>query len=414
MFRPFFVFVGSRYTRAKRKNHFISFISLTSMLGIALGVMVLITVLSVMNGFSKEIRSQMLSVAPHITFQQVDGNLKHWKSILKKLMHHPEVTGAAPYVLSYGMLTDNGNTKPVSIRGIEPAAINAVYPLEKSITAGKLTELTSGSFGVVLGIDLASALGVTLGNKITLIVPETTVTIAGVIPRLKTLRVVGIFKSGTHYDNNNIFINLADAAKILRMHGGITGIQLKVLDEIRAPQITKQLIQIFGYKYWITDWTDEYTNYFQAIKMEKTVMTLILLLIIAVAVFNLVSSLVMIVTDKRSDIAIMRAMGASRKSIMGIFVVQGCIIGVIGTVVGLALGLLLASNVTVLVAMLEHALNVKFISEDVYFIGFVPSDIRQLDVLLICVFSLIMSLLATLYPAWQAANIQPAEALRYE
>lgn len=414
MFRPFFAFVGSRYTRAKRKNHFISFISLTSMLGIALGVMVLITVISVMNGFSKEIRVQMLSVTPHITLRQMEGPLVNWQPVLEQVMHNPEVKGAAPYILSHGMLTERTNVQPVLIRGIEPNKINDVYPLEKNLTAGNLADLTSGSFAAVLGFELAEHLDVKIGDKVTLIVPETTVTIAGVIPRLKTLRVIGILSSGTYYDNNNIFMNLSDASKIFRMHGGITGIQIKVSDEIKTPKISRQLSKLFGGRYIVTDWTDEYSNFFKAIKMEKTVMCCILLLIIAVAAFNLVSSLVMMVTDKRADIAIMRAMGASRKSIMGVFVVQGFIIGVIGTLVGLGLGLLLASHVTSLVDMLQNLLHVQFISEDVYFIGFVPSDIRQFDVIMICSFSLVMSLLATLYPAWQAANIQPAEALRYE
>jgi lipoprotein-releasing system permease protein len=385
------------------------------MVGIALGVMVLITVLSVMNGFSKEIRSKLLSVTPHITLRQVQGHLTNWRPILKKLSRYPEISGAAPYILSPGMLIDRGNIQPVLIRGIEPQQINAVYPLEKNISLGRLADLTNNNFGVVVGVDLARILGVTVGDKVTLIVPETTVTIAGIIPRIKTLKVVGIFKSGTEYDNNNIFINLTDAGKIFRIHGGISGIQLRVIDELKTSNITKQLAQLFGHKYWITDWTNEYQNFFQAVKMEKTVMTLILLLIITVAVFNLVSSLVMIVTDKRADIAIMRSMGASRKSIMGIFVVQGCIIGVIGTMIGLILGLLLASNVTVLVEMLQQLLNVKFNAEDVYYgIGYLPSEIKQVDVIMICAFSLMMSLLATIYPAWQAANIQPAEALRYE
>ena len=414
MFRPFFAFVGCRYTRAKRQNHFISFISLTSMLGIALGVMVLITVLSVMNGFSKEIRSQMLSVAPHITLRAQEGNLVHWGAILEQLHGVPEVTGAAPYILSHGMLVDKGNIQPVLIRGIEPDKINTVYPLEKNIIAGDLNNLKNNTFGVVLGIDLANALGVKIGDKITLIVSETTVTIAGVIPRLKSLKVVGVFKSGTSYDNRNIFIHLADAAKIFRMHDGITGIQLRVADELKTRKITKDLAKLFDYKYWITDWTDEYTNFFQAIKMEKTVMCCILLLIIMVAAFNLISSLVMMVTDKRADIAIMRAMGADRKNIMGIFMVQGSIIGVVGTIIGLVLGLLLAANVTVIVEAIQNILSIKFISEDVYFIGFVPSDIKALDVIMTCVFSLAMSFLATIYPAWRAANVQPAEALRYE
>lgn len=414
MFRPFFAFIGSRYTKAKRKNHFISFISLSSMLGIALGVMVLITVLSVMNGFGKEIRTKLLSVAPHITVRQLAGNLTNWQPIIDKLQQDLAISGVAPYILSHGMLADAGNIQPVLIRGIEPNKVNAVYPLEKNIIYGELTGLTAGNFGVILGIDLARILGVKIGNKITVIVPETTVTITGIMPRLKTFKVVGIFNSGTDYDNHNIFINLVDAAKMLRMDDGITGLQLRISDELAAPKISKQLAKMLGNNYWISDWTDEYSNFFQAVKMEKTVMTLILLLIIAVAAFNLVSSLVMIVTDKRADIAIMRAMGATRTEIIGIFVVQGMIIGIIGTSVGVILGILLATNVTALVEMLQQALKVKFIAEDVYFIGYLPAVIDKVDVIMISIFALVMSLLATFYPAWQAANIHPAEALRYE
>lgn len=413
MFKPFFAFVGYRYTKVKRKNHFISFISLTSMLGIALGVIVLITVLSVMNGFSKEIRSHMLSVAPHITVKSVDEDLVNWQPLLSKLLAMPQIVGAAPYILEYGMVIEGAQVQPVMVRGIIPEHINQVYPLAENIVAGELHGLTPGSFTAVLGSALATVLGVQVGDKISIIAPEATISPAGMLPRIKRFTVIGIFTSGTHYDNQHAFIHLDDAAKLFRVHG-ISGVQLKIANELDARKIAREISVKFNHKFWASDWTHEYENFFEAIKMEKTVMWCILLLIICVAAFNLVSSLVMMVTDKRPDIAIMRTMGASAKSVMGIFVVQGTIIGVLGTIIGLILGLLLAANVTKLVEFIQQLFNVHFISEDVYFIGFVPSKIESQDVLMVCVFSLVLSMLATVYPALRAARIQPAEALKYE
>jgi len=413
MFKPFFAFVGYRYTKVKRKNHFISFISLTSMLGIALGVMVLITVLSVMNGFSKEIRHHMLSVAPHVTLNAGKERLNNWRQLLAELLAMPQVSGATPYILGNGMLMENGQVQPVLVRGILPDQINNVYPLADNIISGELLDLKPNAFGLIIGKPLADSLGVGVGQKISLIVPEATVTPMGVMPRVKRFIVVGIFESGTNYDTQQAFIHLQDAATLLKMQG-ITGIQLKVADELEARSIARNIAAHYKFNYWVTDWTHDYENFFEAIKMEKTVMWCILLLIICVAAFNLVSSLVMMVTDKRSDIAIMRTMGASAKSIMGIFVMQGSIIGLFGTILGLGSGLLLANNVTEIVEVIQRIFNVHFISADVYFIGFVPSQIESVDVIMICTFALLMSILATIYPALRAARIQPAEALKYE
>ncbi len=384
------------------------------MLGIAIGVTALIAVLSVMNGFSKEIRSKMLSVTPHIILRGVDGPLKHWQDVLPHILAEPGVTGAVPYILSQGLLVENGSAQPTIVRGIDPNLLDAVYPLKSNIIAGSIDKLQSGTFTVAMGQPLAQSLGVEIGDKVTLLIPETSTTIAGVTPRYKRLTVAAIFRTGTSYDDKNAFINISDAARMFRMQNTVSGIQIRINDELRAPQMTKRLADKFEHRYWITDWTGDYASFFEALNMEKTVMWCILCLIIAVAAFNLVSSLVMMVTDKRSDIAILRTMGATPASVMGIFIAQGVIIGVIGTVLGLVGGLLLAYNITAIVDHIQNLLNIKFVSEDVYLISFVPSQIRQLDVVVVCSFALIMSVLATIYPAWRAAQIAPAEALRYE
>lgn len=414
MFKPFFLFVGYRYAHAKRKNHFISFISLTSMLGIAIGVTVLITVLSVMNGFNKEIRAKMLNFTPHIILRNMEGNLTKWQPVLHQLLQEPGVAGAAPYIVSQSLIVESGAVQPLMVYGIDPAIVNDVYPLKDNIISGKLTALKEGGFGVVLGKRLADNLGLVVGDKVTLLIPEASVSIAGVSPRFKRLTVVATFATGTNYDNRTAFVQLKDAAKMFKTQDGITGIQIKIVDELQAKKMAARINDHLDFKYWITDWTNDYSSFFEALNMEKTVMWCILCLIIAVAAFNLVSSLVMMVNDKRSDIAILRTMGASPRSIMGVFVAQGAFIGVVGTAIGLVCGLALAYNVTSIVEHIQNLLNVKFVAEDVYLIGFVPSSIRHTDVIVVCSFSLIMSLLATIYPAWRAANIAPAEALRYE
>lgn len=415
MFRPYSLFVGHRYTRVKRKNHFISFISLTSMIGITLGVMVLITVISVMNGFSREIRKEMLSVAPHINLQTFDGVFTKWEGVLEEVKAHPRVTGATPFIAGQGMFVNQGVVHGVRLLGVLPNKINNVYPIESKMLDGdSMQELVAGDFKVVLGKKLARDLGIIVGDKVTLIIPEATMLPTGITPRVKRLTVSGIFDSGTTYDGSFGFINMHDAAKLYRNIQGITGIQIKVNDELYANKVVEELRESLEFAYYITDWTQQFAGFFDAIKMEKTVMWCILLLIIVVAAFNLVSTLVMMVTDKHSDIAILRTMGASRRGIMKIFVFQGAIIGVIGTLLGLAFGLLLAYNVTDLVDFIQKLFNVEFISKDVYFVGYVPSEIRSMDVTVICLSSLFMSFIATIYPAFKAASIQPAEALRYE
>lgn len=415
MFRPFYAFVGYRYTRVKRKNHFISFISLTSVIGVALGVSVLITVLSVMNGFNREIRAQMLSGTPHITIGKFGEPLLDWPNLLVQLKNNRDVVGAAPFTLGQGMLSNSntGRVQGVIVKGIEPKEINEVYPLATRMRAGSLS-LEPGQFSVVMGRTLAVNMGVSIGDKVSLIVPEASVTPAGVLPRIKRFTITGIFEIGDLYDGTQIFINLADANKLFRMGAGITGLQLKIKDELTAPKVAQRLYQSLNQEYGVSDWTQDFGSFFKALHIQKTVMLFILLLIIAVAAFNLVSSLVMMVTDKRSDIAILRTLGASRPSIMGIFIAQGSVIGLIGTVCGVILGLYMASHVTGWTDFLQKSFNVELVSRDVYLVNFLPSEIHAFDVVGVALSALVMCFLATLYPAYKAAGIQPAEALRYE
>lgn len=407
-------FIGLRYFRVKRKDHFISFISMVSMLGIALGVAVLITVLSVMNGFSKEIRSKILSITPHITLRDFSGSLNNWQAIVDDIKKINQVTGVAPYIAGHGLLAWSGYSKPVIVIGIDTSQIENIYPLNNNLISGNISELIPNQFNVLIGQDLADTLGLHFHDQVALIIPQVNVSPIGVMPRIKKITVGGIFKSSTPYDQNHIFLNIADASKIYKMHSGITGIQIKIADELIAKKLAAQISSKFNHRYAISDWTLEFSAFLEAMKMEKTVMWCILLLIISVAAFNLVSSLIMLVTDKRPDIAILRVMGASCKEIMLIFMIQGSTIGFIGTISGLIIGLILAYNVTDLVNFLQNIFNVKFISEEAYWIGFVPSNIQAKDVFWICTLSLFMSFIATLYPAYRASNVKPSEALRYE
>jgi len=416
MFNPFYAFIGYRYTRIKRKNHFISFISLTSVLGIALGVGVLIAVLSVMNGFNREIRVQMLSGTPHITIGKFNEPLIDWKSLTKDLKVQPDVLGATPYIFGQAMLSDQstGRVQGVMVRGIDPVSINEVYPLNAHLKKGSVKDLKAGSFGIMIGRPLANNFGVDVGDKISLIAPEASVTPAGILPRIKRFTIVGIFEIGDLYDDKQVYIHLKDAGKLFRLKNGITGVQLKIKDELKAPEIAMDLHRYLKRDYWVIDWTQDFGSFFKALKIQKTVMAFILLLIIAVAAFNLVSSLVMMITDKRTDIAILRTLGASRRDIMGIFMIQGGIIGTFGTLLGVLLGLFLAYNVTNWVDKIQQIFQIELVAKDVYLVGFLPSEVHLSDIITVIGTALIMSFLATIYPAWKAAGIQPAEALRYE
>jgi len=416
MFKPFYIFVGYRYIRSKRKNHFISFISLTSIMGVALGVSVLITVLSVMNGFNREIRAQMLSGTPHITVGKLKGPLLEWRALTDTLGSNAAVVGIAPYILGQGMLSSptSKRVQGVLVKGIDPEQVNAVYPLVTRMKEGGLEALQAGQYNMMVGRSLAINLGIRLHDKISLIVPEASVTPAGILPRIKRFTVTGIFEMGDLYDGSQTFIHLQDADKLFRMSGGVTGVQVKLKEELEAPSVAAGFHQTLDEDYWVTDWTQEFGSFFKALQIQKTVMLCILLLIITVAIFNLVSSLVMMVTDKRSDIAILRALGASRCTIMGIFITQGSLVGLLGTLSGVLLGLYMAFHITEWADFLQRVLNVELISRDVYLVNFLPSEVHSADVIGVVLVTLLMSLVATLYPAWRAANIAPAEALRYE
>ncbi|TSA56303.1 MAG: lipoprotein-releasing ABC transporter permease subunit [Methylophilaceae bacterium] len=415
---PFELFVGMRYTRAKRRNHFISFISFTSMVGIGLGVAALIVVLSVMNGFQEELRSRILGVASHLQITGANNLLSDWSKISSKVQTTKHVSGTAPYIMAQGMLSNGQAVQGAIVRGVLPSDEGKVSDLSQHMRAGQLTDLKAGEFGIVLGAELAQSLGVILGDKIVLMAPQGQFTPTGVVPRIKQFTVVGLFQIGMYeYDAGLALINIDDAAKLYRMGDNVSGVRLKLDDLFLAPQISRDLaVSLSGetQSLFLTDWTQEHANFFRAIQMEKRVMFIILALIVAVAAFNIVSTLVMAVTDKRADIAIMRTFGASPLSIMGIFIVQGALIGIVGTVAGAFFGVLIALNIGVIVPFIEHIFHVQFLAKDVYYISELPSHLLWSDVLTIVVLSFFLSLIATLYPSWKASKMNPAEALRYD
>jgi lipoprotein-releasing system permease protein len=412
---PYELLIGLRYTRAKRRNHFISFISLISMLGIGLGVAALIVVLSVMNGFQKELRTRILGVASHIQIAGINGELADWQSVAAQAMQDPEVKAAAPFVQSQAMFTVDNGVKGVLVRGILPDQEERVADFAKTIKSGSLDDLRPGEFGVVLGADLARALRVFVGDKVTVIAPQGTVTPAGVIPRLKSFTVVGIFEVGMYeYDSGLALIHMADAQKLYQMEDRVSGVRLKVDDLFQAPRIGRELVRYINADAWISDWTKSHANFFRAVAIEKNMMFIILSLIVAVAAFNLVSTLVMAVTDKQADIAILRTLGARPLSIMTVFIVQGALVGFIGLGLGIAGGVALALNIDVVVPFIERMLGIHFLSKEVYYISDLPSDLQWGDVWGVTLIAFVLALLATIYPSWRASRVNPAEALRYE
>lgn len=406
--------IGLRYTRAKRRNHFISFISLTSMLGMMLGVAVLILVLSVMNGFDRELRERILGMVPHLAIKNYQ-DFSDWPAVADQLREHPQVIGAAPFVNGQGMLIHQGYNRGALVAGILPEYENQVSIVGQHLEAGaQLDDLQPGEYGILLGDLLARFLRVNAGDKVTLLLPEASITPAGVFPRLKRFTVLGTFKVGAELDGNLAYVHIKDMQTLMRMDDNIEGLRLQLNDLFQASRLTQELVNQLGYPYRGQNWTQTQGNLFQAIQMEKRMIGLLLMIIVAVAAFNIVSTLVMVVTDKQADIAILRTLGASPGTIMRIFMVQGLTIGVIGTLVGVVLGVVLALNVSDLVLWLEGLLGIQFLDANVYFISYLPSELRWEDVRFITLAALLLSLLSTLYPAWRASKIQPADALRYD
>ena len=409
------LFIGTRYTRAKRRNHFISFISLISMVGIALGMTVLITVLSVMNGFQREIRTRILGVASHVQLSGAGGKLADWKRVAADAAKHPQVTATAPFISAQGLLTNGPAVRGAFVRGILPEQEEKVADIGRHMRSGRLDSLRPGEFGVVLGAELARALGVTTGERVVMIAPQGQVTPAGVLPRLKQFTVVGVFAvDHFEFDSGLALMHLEDAQILFRLGDAVSGVRLKLKDLFLSRQVGGELARSLGPNIYASDWTLQHANLLRAVQIEKRMMFFVVFLIIAVAAFNIVSSLVMVVTDKQADIAILRTLGAAPASITKIFMIQGTLIGAFGTLLGLAGGVALALNVEVVVPFIETVFGFKFFSKDVYLISDVPSELQMPDVVLTTVFSFVISLLATIYPSWRAAKINPAEALRYE
>jgi lipoprotein-releasing system permease protein len=415
MFRPLALYIGLRYTGAKRRNHFISFISLISILGIGLGVAALITVLSVMNGFEQELRTRILGMASHVSITGGPEALLDWQQVAREAGENPEVVGVAPYVSGEVMLTQGSKVSGALVRGVLPDREPAVSTVNEHLKAGRLDDLEAGKYRIILGSELAFSLGAHIGDDVTMVTPQANFSPAGVLPRLRRFTVAGIFEVGMYeYDRGVALVHMADAARLFRLGDAVTGVRLKLADLFQAPRVSLELMEDVGGGVRVEDWTRQHANFFRAVQTEKRVMFVILTLIVAVAAFNIVSTLVMVVTDKQADIAIMRTLGATPATILRIFMVQGAMIGVLGTALGVAGGVALALNVETVVPKIEQAFGVQFMPPDVYYISAVPSELNPTDVWQVGVVAFLLSFLATWYPAWRASRTQPAEALRYE
>lgn len=415
MYRPLELFIGLRYTRARNRNHFISFISASSMMGIMLGVIALIVVLSVMNGFHKEVKERILGMTSHASIRSVSGGMKDWRQATEIARKHQDVIGTAPFVEGHAMLVNRSHVGAAQVRGIFPEFEPEVSDVGEHMLTGTLEELLPGGYNIILGSELANVLGVSVGDKVTVVTPKASITPVGTMPRLKRFTVTGIFEVGMgEYDRGIALVHAKDAAKLQKLGDTVTGVRLKLADMFESRHVARDLAIDMKGLFHVRDWTDEHRNFFSALETEKRMMWIILLLIVAVAAFNIVSTLVMVVTDKQSDIAILKTLGATSGSIMMIFVLQGITIGFMGTLMGVTGGVLIAENLEQIVATVEQLFQIQFIDPNIYYINQLPSDLRWSDVGLIAAASFTISLFATIYPAWLASNTQPAEALRYE
>jgi lipoprotein-releasing system permease protein len=409
------LFVGMRYTRASRRNHFVSFISLISMLGIALGVAALIVVLSVMNGFQKELRSRILGVVSHVQISGPGGQLAGWRRIADEALQDSRAQAAAPFISAQAMLSSGPEARGALVQGIEPALEAKVSDIGAHMVAGRLDELEPGAFRIALGAELARALGVARGDRIMLMMPRGPLTQGGALPALRQVVVSGVFNLGMfEYDSSLALVNLRDAQALYGLGDNVSGVRLRLVDLLQSREVAQDLVARVEARLYVTDWTRSHANFFRAVQSQKTMMFIILLLIVAVAAFNIVATLVMIVTDKQGDIAILRTLGASPGGIMKIFIVQGAFIGVVGTLAGVVGGILLALNVGVVLPAAERLLGVRVLDPSIYYISELPSDLQRADVVAIALVALALSLFATLYPSWRASRLNPADALRYE
>lgn len=409
------VWIGRRYVRSRSKNSFVSLISLISMAGIAIAVSVLIVVLSVVNGFERELKDRLLTMTAHASIEGVDGALEDWESLVAAAPANPRVTAAAPFFDGQALMIFDEALSGVELRGVDPVAESDVSGVGGVFVDGALTDLEAGSFRIALGSELADALGAAVGDKVTITLADGVVTPVGLVPRTKRFTVSGIYRVGMYeFDRRLAFIHIADAQRLYRQRDSVSGVRLAVTEVFEAPVIVREVARASGRLVLVMDWTRRHVNLFRSIQITKSILFVILLMVIAVAAFNIVSTLVMVVKDKQGDIAILRTVGASPGSVLKVFVTQGSIIGVIGTALGVVAGVLFAVNLEAVVGFLEAAFGIKFLAADVYFISDLPSELRVDDVLRIAGIALLLSLVSTIYPAWMAARTAPAEALRYE